>query len=68
MNDRWRKLWDIATGEEDNATIEVGDSPDEVALVWTDGSVSGLYWKNDRWNHHETLDTTPCDVAARDVL
>jgi hypothetical protein len=67
--DRWTELWRIAAdGPDGNATIEIGDSPDEVALVWPDGSVSGLYWRNNKWHRHETLDTAPCDVAARDTL
>lgn len=67
--DQWGKLWDIATGEPGgNARIEVTDNPGEVALVWPDGSVSGLYWDNGRWNYAETLDLAPCDVAARDTL
>lgn len=69
MNDVWGKLWDIATGEPGgNATIELTDDPGQVVLTWPDGSQAGLCWHDGEWRFEESLDTCPCDVAARDTL
>ena len=69
MNDVWGQLWDIATSEpEGDAVIRPTDDPGRVVIVWLDGSEAGLYWHNGRWCFEETLDTCPCDVAARDAL
>ena len=53
--DVWEKLWDAATGEPgDPAVIELDpEDPYEVGLRWPDGSVSGLYWYEGEWRHHE---------------
>jgi hypothetical protein len=47
MEDRWYKLWDMATSEPDGDAVIVPreDVPDEVTLRWPDGSESHLYWK-----------------------
>ncbi len=69
MEQQWRELWGLATGEESgDAKIEISDDPNQVTLVWPDGTLSGLYWQNGEWRFAEQLDTAPCDVAARDTL
>jgi len=70
QEDAWSKLWAIVAADpETPPLIEVDqDDPNEVTLVYEDGTKSGVYWTYGRWNFHELLDLAPCDVAARDSL
>ena len=63
MEDRWRKLWSITTSEpEGDATITVDpENVGEVTLTWSDGSVVGLYWRNEDWHFAEMLVICPGD-------
>jgi len=66
--DPWTKLWEFVYGDCGNPCIELTDSMYEVILLYEDGSQATLIWssENKHWRHAETLDVSPCDVAARD--
>jgi len=71
--DKWQQLWDTAVlsarDDEHPATIRVNEQdPNLVTLLYGDGSVAELVWKEKQWVFSEVLDSAPCDVAARDSL
>ena len=70
MIDRWEQLWDMVTDEADEPPhLELNpDDPDDVTLVWKDGSRAVVIWNGNGWAFAEALDTCPCDVAARDAF
>ena len=67
---RWMELWNIATSDPDGiATITpFEDDPYAVLLTWPDGSQGVWACDSGGWETVSTLDTAPCDVAARDAL
>lgn len=70
MVNPWIKLWELATFGEEAAAKIIPDLEDDgrVTLEWSDGSKGRYYFHDGDWRPEETLDSAPCDVAARDAL
>ena len=68
-SDKWDRLWKLATDDSEGVVIVPHlHDPNIVRLQFPDGNVLGLEWLGQRWELMGTLDTCPCDVAARDSL
>lgn len=72
MNDMWLKLWEIAAAREHDQTkptlIEPTEDPFEVILAWPDGSKALVHWHEGDWRFSDSLNTSPCDIGARDTF
>ena len=72
MEDRWLKLWQMATGEPNTAPASISvdeEDPEYVTLTWPNGGGSlYIHWYANDWQIRGSGDSAPCDVAARDSL